>query len=79
MSPRGAVADDLIVRQTVWFTWERSEDLQASIALLDGLWEPLMERTLPCGPFHPISDRLSELHDDARRWLRQCGYQLELL
>lgn len=71
--------NDLIVRTTAWQTLDGARPLQASLALLDGLWEPLMERTLPCGPFHPLDERMMELNDDARRWLRQSGYQLSLL
>lgn len=69
----------LIVRATTWQTFDAREPLQASLALLDGLWEPLMERTLPCGPFHPLGDQMLVLENDARRWLRESGYQLTLM
>lgn len=63
-----------------WTLWESDagEPLQMSLMLLDDHWEPLMERTLPCGPFHDAEDRRLELLDDARRWLRTYGYQLTL-
>lgn len=63
-----------------WTLWEAEDGspLQMSLAVLDDGWEPLMERTLPCGPFHDAEDRRLALLDDARRWMAHCGYQAEL-
>lgn len=70
---------DLIVRTTTWQTFSNREALQVSMALLDPWWEPQMERTLACGPFHELGDRVLELEDDLRRWMRRVGYQLPLI
>jgi hypothetical protein len=67
----------MIFRWTLW-TYDDSNDLQMSVALLDEAWEPLVEFTKPCGPFHEASETRMVLMDDVRRWLRQTGYQAEL-
>ncbi len=67
----------MILRWTLW-EHDEGEALQMSLAILDDSWEPLMERTLPCGPFHEREERRLELLDDARRWLRAVGIQQEL-
>lgn len=63
-----------------WTLWEAEDGspLQMSLALLDDSWEPLYERTLPCGPFHDAEDRRAALLDDQRRWMGLYGYQQEL-
>lgn len=68
----------MILRWTLWET-EHGEPVQLSLCVLDASWEPLYERTVPCGPFHSQEERRLELLDDMRRWLRREGYQLELL
>lgn len=67
----------MLHRWTLWES-ERGEPLQMSLCLLDDSWEPLMERTYPCGPFHDAESTRLALLDDARRWIRQNGIQLEL-
>lgn len=67
----------MIHRWTLWET-EDGEPLQMSLALLDDGWEPLHERTLPCGPFHTAEDRRLELIDDLRRYVSLYGIALRI-
>lgn len=63
-----------------WTLWEDEHGgaIQLSLALLDRQWEPLVEWTRPCGPFHTAEDVRLELLDELRRWFRTTGYQEEL-
>lgn len=67
----------MIQRWTLWES-DEGEPLQMSLALLDDTWEPQMERTVPLGPFHDAEWGRLTLSDDARRWMRLYGIQLEL-
>lgn len=62
-----------------WTLWETDEGapLQLALALMSDDWDPLMERTVALGPFHDAEWGRLHLIDDARRYMRLYGHQLE--
>lgn len=66
-----------LVRTTLWHDSE-GDLRQASVAVLDSAWEPLVERTVDVGPFDDQAAAIDRCRADALSWVARNGVQVEL-